>query len=387
MPRRSFSHQVQSVWDHLTRRRDFRRPRRYADAAAAQRRSQTLDSRSHVDESLVSFGQFMREGGRLSARSTAGTAHIPLDAGGFSDQHLIDYSINRSTIYCDPPEETVRVPVVRCATSHPNAPDEGQEIDHPVWYLPGDGFLLRSKIPDIDADVLTLLLGIQLCPSGFIGHEDGINLPLMLAALSFSFDHSLDFEIDNLKNTISRYIVARMFHHNPHSKSFSLGKEYFKFRSGEIYRAWIAVTKDERLQRVLTPDDLVLLYICMVQYKWWPDLVRGYEHRFNSNLLQEYGRYKGDIQDKFEETFKLFLSRTCFGKHPWMEKASESPPSEGTSEKYRHSPTAGPSSIFQAPFENPGNSDNADSQLRHVRRETSITSAADNFTDLIELYE
>ncbi|CEI62687.1 unnamed protein product [Fusarium venenatum] len=203
----------------------------------------------------------------------------------------------------------------------------------------------------------------------------------MLATLSFSFDHSLDFEIDNLKDTISRYIVARMFHHNPHSKSFPLGKEYFKFRSEEIYRAWIAVSKDERLQRVLTPDDLVLLYICM------PDLVLGYEHRFNSNLLQEYGKFKGDIQDKFEETFKLFLSRTCFGKHPWMEKTSESPSSEGASEKYRHSPTAGPSSIFQPLFENPGNSDNADSQLRHVSRETSITFAADEFDDLIELYE
>ncbi|KAG8357205.1 hypothetical protein FVEN_g12797 [Fusarium venenatum] len=70
-----------------------------------------------------------------------------------------------------------------------------------------------------------------------------------------------------------------------------------------------------------------------------------------------------------------------------MEKTSESPSSEGASEKYRHSPTAGPSSIFQPLFENPGNSDNADSQLRHVSRETSITFAADEFDDLIELYE
>ncbi|KAG8357147.1 hypothetical protein FVEN_g5215 [Fusarium venenatum] len=132
MPQRSFFHQVQSVWDHLTRRRDFRRPRRYADIAAAQRRSQTLDSRSHVDDFIVSFGQFVREGGRLSARSTAGTAHIPLDADDFSDQHLIDCSINRSTIHCDPPEETVKIPVVRCATSHPDAPVDGQEVDHPV---------------------------------------------------------------------------------------------------------------------------------------------------------------------------------------------------------------------------------------------------------------
>jgi hypothetical protein len=147
MPQRSVSHQVQSVWDRLTRRRDFWRPRRYADVAAAQRRSQTLDSRPHLDESLVSFGQVLRDGGRLSAHSTAGTAHIPLDASGFSDQHLVDYSINRSTIYCDPPEETVKIPVVRCATSLPNAPDEGQEVDHPVWYLPGDVSLQACAQP------------------------------------------------------------------------------------------------------------------------------------------------------------------------------------------------------------------------------------------------
>ncbi|KAG8673209.1 hypothetical protein FPOAC2_06645 [Fusarium poae] len=209
----------------------------------------------------------------------------------------------------------------------------------------------------------------------------------MLAALSFSFDHSLDFEIDNLKNTISRYIVTRMFHHNPHSKSFSLGKEHSTFRSEEIYRAWVAVTNDERLQRALTPDDLILLYICMVQYKWWPDLVRKYEHRFNSTLLQEYGKVKGDLQGTFEETFKLFLSRTCFGAHPWMEKISGSPSSEDSSERYRHSPIAGPYSIFQPPSGNPNNLDNTERQLRHDRREASVNSAVDEFSDLIELYQ
>jgi hypothetical protein len=209
----------------------------------------------------------------------------------------------------------------------------------------------------------------------------------MLTALSFAFDHSLDFEIDNLKNTISRYIVARMFHHNPHYRSVSLGKEYFKFRSEEIYRAWVAVTKDERLQGVLTPNDLVLLYICMVRYTWWSNLIGDYEHRFNSNLLQEYGRFKGDLRGKFDETFRMFLARTCFGKHPWMETVSESPSAESASERYRHSPTTGPYPVFQAPSENPDNSDNADLQPRHVRRESSISSIAEEFTGLIELYE
>ncbi|KAH6994069.1 hypothetical protein EDB82DRAFT_525152 [Fusarium venenatum] len=141
MPQRSFFHQVQSVWDHLTRRRDFRRPRRYADIAAAQRRSQTLDSRSHVDDSIVSFGQFVREGGRLSARSTAGTAHIPLDADGFSDQHLIDCSINRSTIHCDPPEETVKIPV----ESYPLIHTQGRIINAELFQEPRRLYRVNAK--------------------------------------------------------------------------------------------------------------------------------------------------------------------------------------------------------------------------------------------------
>ncbi|GKU05494.1 unnamed protein product [Fusarium langsethiae] len=350
MPQRSFSHQVQSVWDRLTRRRGARKPRRYADVAAAQRRSQALDSCSHANESLLSFGQFLGEGGRLYPPLASVTANISPNAAGPSNQNLIGRSINRSTIYDDPSEERVKIPVVLCATSKPDAPDEGEEVEDPVWFIPGDesypllhtqGCIINGElfqeprkiyrvrangqelfvpidtfIPDIDADVLNLLLGIHLSPSGLVGHEDGINLPLMLTALSFAFDHGLDFEIDNLKNTIGRYIVSRMFHHNPHSKSFSLGKEYFAFRSEEIYRAWVAVTNDKRLQTALTPDDLVLLYICMVQYKWWHDLVRDYEDQFNSNLRQEYDNFKGNFQGKFVDTYMLFLSRTCFGKHP-----------------------------------------------------------------------
>lgn len=234
---------------------------------------------------------------------------------------------------------------------------------------------------------MALLLGIHLSPSGFVGHEDGINLPLMLTALSFAFDHNMSFEIGNLKATINRYIIARMFYHNPHSKSFSLGKEYSEFRSEEIYRAWVAVTNDQRLQGALTPDDLVLLYLCMVQYKWWRDLIRGYEYQFNSNLLQEYENFKGDLRGNFEEAFWLFYTRTCFGSHPWMDDVSGSCLPEDTSERGRHSPTAGPYSTLLPPVGNPDNSDNTERQLRHVRRETSVIPEADDLIDLIELYE
>ncbi|RGP75030.1 hypothetical protein FLONG3_5866 [Fusarium longipes] len=368
MPQRSFSNQLQSVWDRLTRRRDTRKPRRYADVAAAQRRSQALDSRFHQDESLVSLEEMLRQT-RLSAHSRTNRGQLSTDTGNLSDQSLIDRSLNRSTIYGDPPAERVKIPVVHCATPNPDAPGDDEETDDPIWYLPGN---------------------IHLSPSGLIGHEDGINLPLMLTALSFAFDHNLVFEIDNLKSTIGRYIVARMFYHNPHSKSFSLGEEYFKFRSEEIYQAWVAVTNDKRFEKDLTPDDLITLYICIVQYKWWRDLIRGYDYNFNTELLMQCKKFQGNPHNKFEEIFRLFHARTCFGRHPWMEETLEYPSHPEVSEDFSNEAAADPPrtglpySIFQPPVETSDNSDDTERRLRHIRRETSVIPPDDESIDLIE---
>ncbi|CAF3510573.1 unnamed protein product [Fusarium graminearum] len=378
MPQRSFSLQLQSVWDRLRRRRDSQRPRHYAHVATAQRRSQARDGRSHADE-LRRFGQLLDEN-RIGDQPAVHAPHVSSHTGDPSDQALIDRSINRPTTLSVSLPKAVKIPVIHCATSQPDAPDEGEEVDSQVWCIPGD-----ESYPQIYTQ--GRLLNNELFRHGLVGHEDGINLPLMLTALSFAFDHNMSFEIDNLKATINRYIIARMFYHNPHSKFFSLGKEYFEFRSEEIYRAWVAVTNDQRLQGALTPDDLILLYLCMVQYKWWRDLVRGYEYRFNSNLLEEYENFKGDLRGNFEEAFWLFYTRTCFGSHPWMDDISESCLPEDTSERGRHSPTAGPYSTFQPPVGNPDNSDNTERQLRHVRRETSVISETDDLIDLVELYE
>lgn len=238
---------------------------------------------------------------------------------------------------------------------------------------------------------MALLLDIHLSPSGLIGHEDGLNLPLMLTALSFAYDQDLVFEIDNIKSTIERYIVVRMFYHNPHSKSFSLGQEYFKFRSEEIYRAWVAVGKDERLKRVLSPDDLIALYICMIQYKWWRDLIRDYEYNFNADLLGEYRKFEGNLKVKFDETFSVFFARTSFGMHPWMKETSESS-SKDASESPIGGVLADPSrtghsySVFQRSVDFSDESGNTERVCRHICEETSGIPPADESTDLIELF-
>lgn len=136
MPQRSFSLQLQSVWDRLRRRRDSQRPRRYAGVAAAQRRSQARDSRSHADE-LRHFGQLLDES-RIGDQPAVHTPHVPSHTGGPSDQALIDRSINRSTTLGVPLPRAIKIPVIHCATSQPDAPNDGEEIDSQVWCIPGD---------------------------------------------------------------------------------------------------------------------------------------------------------------------------------------------------------------------------------------------------------
>ncbi|RFN50664.1 hypothetical protein FIE12Z_5048 [Fusarium flagelliforme] len=47
--------------------------------------------------------------------------------------------------------------------------------------------------------------------------------------LILRYEHDMMNDIGNIKNTINRYIVLRMFYHNPHHSTFSLGEACFKF--------------------------------------------------------------------------------------------------------------------------------------------------------------
>jgi hypothetical protein len=59
------------------------------------------------------------------------------------------------------------------------------------------------------------------------------------------------------------------------------------------------VANDKRLEKALTPDDLITLYLCMVQYKWWRGLIRDYKYKFNTDLIREHKKFGGDLQSKF----------------------------------------------------------------------------------------
>ena len=120
MPRRSVLDYHQGVKGKLkfTHRRD-------ADIAASQR--QATASSEHPTESLVSFGQIIRESRVTPRPSTV--------AENSSHHALVNPPLIDSTDPQRPPGERVVIPIVSCATSQPDAPTG--EAGGQVWYLPG----------------------------------------------------------------------------------------------------------------------------------------------------------------------------------------------------------------------------------------------------------
>ncbi|CAG7565162.1 unnamed protein product [Fusarium equiseti] len=131
MPRRTVSDLFHDVKDLFTPRRrrksQSRRPRRYADIAAAQRRFQATASSEHPTESLVYLGQIMREG-RVAPSP-------PAVAGSSSDHALVNPPLIDSNIYRHHLGDRAVIPIVSCATSQRDAPTG--EAGEPDWCLPG----------------------------------------------------------------------------------------------------------------------------------------------------------------------------------------------------------------------------------------------------------
>ncbi|TVY64523.1 hypothetical protein Focb16_v016175 [Fusarium oxysporum f. sp. cubense] len=81
-----------------------------------------------------------------------------------------------------------------------------------------------------------------------------------------------------------------MFHHNPHTNSPRLEFEYYEFRSEEVYRAWLVVSKDGRLRDYLSPSEAVTLYIYLVPNWWWSNWIHDYDEKFieDTNIAWAY---------------------------------------------------------------------------------------------------
>ncbi|RKL16632.1 hypothetical protein BFJ70_g15008 [Fusarium oxysporum] len=177
-------------------------------------------------------------------------------------------------------------------------------------------------VPIIHSDVFALLLEVLVSPSGLIGQEDGLNLPLLLATLSYALDQGMTRETKKLKRTIDRYIPLRMFHHNPHTNSPRLEFEYYEFRSEEVYRAWLVVSKDGRLCEYLSPSEAVTLYIYLVPNWWWSNWIHDYDEKFIEDTNIAWAYVEGAPGSRFEQVFQSFFSRTRLGLHSWVGSAA-----------------------------------------------------------------
>ncbi|KAM0074323.1 hypothetical protein ACKRZS_013641 [Fusarium odoratissimum] len=183
-------------------------------------------------------------------------------------------------------------------------------------------FAVPISVITIHSDVFALLLEVLVSPSGLIGQEDGLNLPLLLATLSYTLDQGMTRETKKLKRTIDRYIPLRMFHHNPHTNSPRLEFEYYEFRSEEVYRAWLVVSKDGRLHDYLSPSEAVTLYIYLVPNWWWSNWIHDYDEKFIEDTNIAWAYIEGVPGSRFEQVFQSFFSRTRLGLHSWTGSAA-----------------------------------------------------------------
>ncbi|PNP83456.1 hypothetical protein FNYG_03019 [Fusarium nygamai] len=178
-------------------------------------------------------------------------------------------------------------------------------------------FAIPINVITIHSNVFALLLEVLASPNGLIGQEDELNLPLLLATLSYALDQGMTRETRKLKRTIDRYIPLRMFHHNPHTNSPRLEFEYYEFRSEEVYRAWLVVSQDGRLRDYLSPSEVVTLYVYLVPNWCWSGCIHDYDDKFIEDTNTAWAYIKGDPGSQFEHVFQSFFNRTRLGLHSW----------------------------------------------------------------------
>ncbi|KAF4997135.1 hypothetical protein FGRMN_4028 [Fusarium graminum] len=392
MPQGTFSTRVQTAWDRVTRRRERQQPGQSTDAEADQHRSQTRASRITHGGSLPELlGHAILD--ERPEWLPAGTKHPSnyslalspsLDSGSILTAFMDEVEQNPVR------QESLNVPIVAVATSHTGSTTDDEAPD-PAWKLPGRVSPQEPSIRNsvtmaawrLHGDVFALLLDFCVSPNGFIGHESRLNLPIMLVALSYAFDQGMTYEVEKLKDTIHRYVALRMFHHNPHIDS-SLSIEYFKYRSEEIYRSWISLSRDERLQKSLTLGDLVKLYVYMIPYKWWPQLVGEYHWEFMEDIQHAHDEILGKPEESFEGVFNDYFHRTRLGIHPWIENTARSLTFEtATGDPLtRPAPLRLDTPIIQPPIPMSDTSDSPERVIRHIRRETAIFPSADAPIDI-----
>ncbi|KAM5381690.1 hypothetical protein ACJZ2D_002910 [Fusarium nematophilum] len=188
----------------------------------------------------------------------------------------------------------------------------------------------HTNLPEAPAEVFALLLETAMTANGFIGCENGLNLPLILSTLHVAMEHGMTREVENLTATIHRYICVRMFYHNPHDSPVVPNTDHYLFRSEEIHRSWLILKSHPLLsvQTHLIPRELTLLYAPLVPQRYWAAMAFDFEREFHNQVNEFVHKMSPDPEGSFGEVYLLFLRRSGLGMHEWVvvdDDASEQP--------------------------------------------------------------
>ncbi|KAF7548534.1 hypothetical protein G7046_g8642 [Stylonectria norvegica] len=164
---------------------------------------------------------------------------------------------------------------------------------------------------DIDADIFALLLESAVRGNAFNGTESGLNLPVLLFAFKLAVSFGMDREVNSLSVSIFRYIARRIMHINPWAllDDVTLDRDYFLFRSEEIYRSWLCLHSIHPTSNMIHPHELIVLYAYAVPAQHWDGLVDNFSPRFLDNVRSIAAELRSPSND-FEARWLNFFRRS-----------------------------------------------------------------------------
>lgn len=166
-----------------------------------------------------------------------------------------------------------------------------------------------------------------MTPNGFEGGEAGLNLVIILEAAEQCEAWGMRPEVTKLLRSAHRYIARRIFFRNPFDSrsTVTLDHNYYKYRSEEIYRAWVLLDSSRSyVGQEITAEELALIYIFAITEDIWPATTADFSRRFNELIDLCIATFRTRLNEEFEKCWFRYFVKAGFLDYSWL----------------RHSPTA-----------------------------------------------
>ncbi|CEJ82280.1 hypothetical protein VHEMI02357 [[Torrubiella] hemipterigena] len=201
---------------------------------------------------------------------------------------------------------------------------------YPAWEILDDRRrppIRAWQINEIHPDVFGIIIECLMTPNGFEGGEAGLNLVIILEAAEQCEAWGMRPEVTKLLRSAHRYIARRIFFRNPFdSRSMvTLDHNYYKYRSEEIYRAWMLLDSSRSyVGQEITAEELALIYIFAIAEDIWPAITADFSSRFNELIDLCIATFRIRLNEEFEKCWFRYFVKAGFLDYSWL----------------RHSPTA-----------------------------------------------